>query len=248
MIDRKQMKAAEHVDRALAAGAAAINEGAFLVEVIEGGVAKVKTVASPAGTEKIAGVAFLPYFNPTDAVDNEQFTVPASGSLIFNLRYSGGVASSARAAVVGGSDLTVDGSSFGSTPSTGTVKWDAAGGRIKFAAGDAGKVVQFIYRHALSVVQSEQRYGERHINNRNLVNKMGMVSVLKGYIEISTSEFDSSVDWSTAGGANLIVLGDDGKITIDTSGVVIPGAQVLAVPDLSGTINGGLLRISALIP
>lgn len=243
MLDRKYIKAAEHVDRPVAAGVSAIEEGCVLCEVIEAGVAKVAPLASPASTDKVAGFAILPYHLPSQAVAMEQFTVPSSGSLIFSLRNNNLVTGAIRAAVVGGSDLTVDETAFSATPATGTVKVDITGGRIKFAAGDAGKVVQIIYRHALTVQQARQRFHERSINNRDLVGNLGLVGVLKGYVEISTDQFDASKDFSTGD----IKVGANGIITIGGSGPAIPGAKVLALPDLSGTAQGPFLKISALI-
>jgi hypothetical protein len=244
MIDRKALKLAEQVDRLVSASSPAIVEGAVLVEVVENGVAKVLVKGTVAGTDKIAGFAILPYSRPDQAVDMEQFVVPSSGSLIFNLRYNNLVADSERAAVIGGSDLTVDPDNFSSTPSTGTVKVDELGGRLKFAAGDAGKVVNFIYRHALTVQQANQRFQERSINNRDLVADLQQVGVAKGYVEISTDQFDSSKDYTQG---TALTLGDGGIITQGGSGPAIPQAKVLAAPDLSGTAQGAFLRISAMI-
>jgi hypothetical protein len=243
MLDRKYMKVQEQVDRQVAAGVSSIEEGAVLCEVLEGGVAKVTIVASPAGTEKIAGFALLPYHLPSKAVGIEKFTVPASGSLIFNLRNNNLNTGSVRAAVVGGSDLTVDPASFSATPATGTVKVDLAGGRIKFAAGDAGKVVNIIYRHDLTVVQARQRFHERSINNRDLVGSLGLVGVLKGYVELATDQYDTAIDFSTG----TIKVGPNGILTTAGAGAAIPQAKVLALPDVSGSTQGSFLRISALI-
>ena len=245
MIDRKQIKIGEQVDRLGASDLPTdVQEGAILCSVNEGGIAKVTIVAAPAGREVIAGVSILPYLVPTQAVSEEQFVVPASGSLIFNLRNPLGVSGSKRAIVVGGSDLAVDVAAFSATPATGTVKWDVTGGRLKFAAGDAGKTVKFIYRFNLTVTQARMRYQERSINNRDLVGELNQLGVAKGYIEISTDQFDPNQDYTT--GAPL-QLGPNGIITIGGSGPLIPNAQVLNAPDLSGSLQGAFLRFSALI-
>lgn len=244
MLDRKYFKVAEIVDRPVAAGVSVIEEGCILCEAIEAGIAKVSVVAAPAGTEKVAGIAILPYYLPSKAVSIEKFVIPASGSLIFNLRNTNLNSGSVRVSVVGGSDLTPDGASFSATPATGVVKVDLAGGRVKFAAGDAGKVVYVIYRFDLTVTQARQRFHERSINNRDLVGNLGLVGVAKGYVEIQTDQFDTSKDYST--GAALTV-GANGLITIGGSGPVIPGGKVLALPDVSGTLQGPFLRFSALI-
>ena len=245
MIDRKAVKAAEQVDRLVAAGVSIPDEGVVLCEKIESGVAKVYLKAVPDGSEKIAGIAVLPYMLPSQATSNEAFTVPSSGSLIFSLRYANLVSASELALVVGGSALTVDESAFAATPATGVVKVDIAGGRIKFAAGDAGKVVHFMYRYNLTVAQARQKFQERSINNRDLVGNLMQVGVYKGYMEISTDQFDTTVDWSAATSLNL---GPNGIITSGGAGAVIPGGKVLAVPDLSGSLQGAFLRFSCLIP
>lgn len=245
MLDRKYIKMGEQVDRPTASTMPAhIEEGCILCEVVEAGVAKVTVIASPSGSEKIAGVAILPFSLPAQTVSIEQFTVPETGSLIFNLRNQSLVSGSELAAVVGASALTVDESSFSATPSTGTVKVDIAGGRIKFAAGDAGSVVNFAYRFNLTVVQARMRYQERSINNRDLVGSLMQVGVAKGYIEMGTDQFDSSADYSTG---PTLKLGPNGTIATSGSGPAIPGGRVLASPDLSGSAQGPFLRFSALI-
>jgi hypothetical protein len=246
MLDRKYWKLGEQVDRFVSASSPAIEEGMVLCEAIEAGIAKVSVVAVPAGAEKIAGIAVLPYNIPSQAVSNEQFVVPASGSLIFNLRNNNLVSLSERAQVPGAADMIIDELNFAAAPPAGTVKVDLAGGRIKFAAADAGKVVNFIYRFNLTVQQARQRYQERSINNRDLVGDLGLLSVAKGYIEMATDQFDSNKNYEAPGVS--LYLGPAGKITNGGPGPLIPGGKVLAVPDLSGSAQGPFLRFSALIP
>ncbi len=243
MINRKAMKIGEQVERQLAAAVSEVQEGAVLCEIIEDGVSKVTVVAAPSGAEKIAGFAILPYQMPTQSVAQEAFVVPASGSLIFNLRNPLVITGSARAMVVGGSDLTVDETSFSATPPTGTVKVDIVGGRIKFAAGDAGKSVQMIYRHSLTVQQARQRFHERSINNRDLVAAIRQVGVAKGYVEIATDQFVTTVDYSTGS----LLLGANGLLTNTGSGPAIPQGKVMALPDMTDSERGAFLKVSALI-
>jgi hypothetical protein len=243
MIDRKAIKAQEQVDRLVAAGESIPNEGAILVSVVEAGVEKVKVQATVAGTEKIAGVALLPYALPSHDSAMEQFVVPSTGSMIFSLRNQSLVTGQIRAMVVGGADLVLD-MTFAGTPAAGAVKIDATGGRIKFNVADAGKVVNFLYKHSLTVVQARQRHQERSINNKDLVGELGQIGVLKGYVEFSTDQYDHSKDYST--GAAL-TLGDGGVITIGGAGPALPQAKVLALPDLSGSVQAPKIRISMLV-
>jgi hypothetical protein len=244
-LDRRQIKFSEQVDRQVAAGITVMNEGAVLCEVIQNGVAVVTLVPSPSGSEKIAGFSLLPYALPNQAVSNEQFVVPSSGSLIFQLRFSNLVSGSELATYgLGGASLTIDETAFSATPPTGTVKVDIVGGRVKFAPGDAGNTIDFLYRYNQTVNQALLTQGERSINNRFLVNDLGIVGVLKGYLEISTDQYDTTVDWYT--GAPL-QLGPNGIITIGGAGPVIPSARVLAAPNLSNSQEEAYLRISALI-
>jgi hypothetical protein len=244
MLDRKSIRIQEQVDRLVSTlSPTVMNEGAILCEIIESGVSKVTIVASPAGTEKIAGVSILPYTIPAVANSNEQFTVPSTGSLIFSLKNSNLVAGQDRAMVQGASDLTIDETNFSATPATGTVKVDIVGGRIKFAAGNAGAVVSFIYRFNLTVQQALMKYGQRSINNQYLTGDLGMVGIAKGYLELSTDQFDVTQDYTT--GAAL-TLGANGTITIGGSGPALPQAKVLACPDLTGSLQGAFLRFSML--
>ena len=244
MIDRKQIKIQEQVERQVAAGALIPDEGVILVEAIEAGVSKVHVQAIVAGTEKIAGVALLPYMLPSMATANESFVVPASGSLVFNLRNANVLTGSERAIVIGGVDLLIDEAAFAAVPPGGTVKVDIGGGRIKFAAGDVGKTVHFIYRFSLTVQQARMRYQERSINNRDLVGDYAQVGVAKGYVEFATDQFDTTKDYTL--GAPL-TLGNGGIITLAGAGPLLPQAKVLAAPDLSGSLQGPMLRISMLV-
>lgn len=244
MINRKSMKVGEQVERPVSVAAPSITEGALLCAIVENGAEAVTIVASPSGSEKIAGFAILPYLNLTSALGQEQFTVPSSGSLIFSLRNASVIAATERALVVGGSAMTIDETSFSATPPTGTVKVDLVGGRIKFAAGDAGSVVNFLYRYNLTINQIAMRYQQRSINNQNTVAQLMQVGVAKGYVEIATDQFDSTQDYTT--GAAL-KLGANGYVTNTGSGPVIPSGRVLAVPDLTDTAEGAFLKISALL-
>jgi hypothetical protein len=245
MLDRRQIKFSEQVDRSVAAGITVMNEGAVLCEVIQNGVAVVTIVPSPSGSEKIAGFSLLPYALPNQAVSNEQFVVPSSGSLIFQLRFSNLVSGSELATYgLGGAALTVSESGFSGTPPTGTVYVDIVGGRVKFAPGDAGNTIDFLYRYNQTVNQALLTQGERSINNRFLVNDLGIVGVLKGYLEISTDQYDTTQNWYSGA---PIQLGPNGILTIGGAGPVIPNARVLAAPGLSNTQEDAYLRISALI-
>lgn len=246
MLDRKAIHYSECVDRKVSVSQVLpIQEGAVLCEMVENGASVVYVKATPDGSEKVAGFAILPYNLPSQATSQEQFVVPASGSLVFSLRNSNLVSGSELALVVGGSAMIIDETNFAGTPTTGHVKVDIVGGRIKFAAGDAGSTVKFMYRYNLTVAQARQRFQERSINNRDLVGDLGLLGVLKGYIEISTDQFDTSVNWASASG---VYVGPNGLLTSGGPGVVVPGAKILAVPDLSGTLQGPFLKISALIP
>lgn len=243
MINRKSMKIDVQVERQVSASSAPIAEGAVLCAVIEAGVEKVSVLASVSGSEKIAGFAILPFNNLSSATAMEQF-IPDANDLVFSLRNSNLVASSERAIVIGGSDLTVDETNFSATPSTGTVKVDIVGGRIKFAAGNAGSTVNFLYRANLTINQIAQRYQQRSINNQNLVAQLQQVGVAKGYVEIATDQFDTLQDYTSAA---TLKVGANGVVTNAGSGAVIPQGRVLAVPDLTDTAGGAFLKISALI-
>ena len=247
MIDRKSIHVSEQVDRNVAAGATISDEGMILCETIQNGASVVFVQATPTGSELIAGVSLMPYQLPSNMTLEQQFVVPSSGSLVFQMRFANILSGSELASVVGGGYLTIDETAFSATPPTGTVKVNLATGQLKFAAGDATKVVNFICRVSLSVAQSRLIFQERALNNRNLVAEYGQVGVLKGYMEISTDQFDSSQDYTTWSSSNPLRLGNNGQITLGGSGPVLPQAKVLAAPDLSGSLQGPFLRISMLV-
>ena len=247
MIDRKQIHYSEQLDRNLAAGATVQNEGMILCEMVQNGGAVVFVQPVVTGTEQLAGVSLLPYQLPTNMTLEQQFVIPSSGSLIFQLRFGNVVSLSELAMIVGGGYLTIDETAFSATPPTGTVKVNLLTGQLKFAAGNAGATVNFICRVNLTVAQSSMLFQSRSINNAGLVPMYAQVGILKGYVEVSTDQFDSSMDFSTESSVNPLRLGNNGQVTLGGAGPVLPQGKVLAVPDLSGTLQGPMLRFSMLV-
>lgn len=247
MLNKKAIKYSEHVDRDVAAAQdiAKLVEGAIAIEVLEAGVAKMQvSEAIPAATAKIAGVVVLPYQVPAKATAKESYVVKAD-ALVIKLRNEKLDAGSVLVKIAG-VVATLDEADFATAPAAaGEVNVDLVNGKLKFHADDADKAVEVVYTHALTMEQAKLRFGEGFLSNRDAVATLHKASVFKGYVELLTSEYDTSVDWAAGG---VLKLGANGKLTIGGAGPAIPGGAILAIPDMTQTAQGAFLKFSALIP
>jgi hypothetical protein len=231
--DLKLTHSSLYLTRPIAAGNTISQEGKILCSVLEDGVEKALVKAVVAGTEKVIGFAKeVADAQPDRTSAVEVVTVPsAPAALELDLRNQNLVTGSVRAVVVSsGLVLTVDYVYAGATANN-AVKVDAATGRMKFHADEAGEDVTVTYLYDLTVVQSIQKFGERFFNNRNLHAVHGVTEVGTGIGELHTDQFDASQDYSVS---PVLTLGDGGIITVGGPGPVLP-ATVISVPSADGS-------------
>ena len=233
-IDLKRSYASQRLGRLLSVGTILEQEGLILTAVIEDGIEKAALVAAPAGTEKILGFTMLADSLPDRTSGVEEITVPASGTLVVDLRAHDLVAGFVRVLdVVAGTTRLVD-PVFAGVPAPGSVKMDLIAGQAKFAAGDAGKLFRFTYLYSLTLTEAKQFFGERFVNNRGLHAEFGQAEIQAGIGELYTDQFDASQDYAAAATLNL---GPNGIITVGGAGPVL-NAVVVSVPSVDSAYLG----------
>jgi len=214
------------IGRPLAAGTVVAQEGLILCSVLEDGVEKLQLVDTVVGTEVPLGYSKTADSLPDRTAYVETVTVPAApATLEADLRNTNLVAGLVRAVDVNGVVLTID-PVFAGAPAANTVKVDLNQGRVKFNATQAGLDVTFTYLYLLTMVQAEQKFGQRFVNNWGLHSQFGFCECGSGHTELYTDQFDASADWSVG---NPIYLGNGGQIVQAGPGPQLK-ATVIQVP------------------
>jgi hypothetical protein len=236
MFDLKRTHMDATLKRSLAAGTIVSQEGVLVCAVIEDGVEKAAIVAAPAGTEKVIGFTKTADSQPARTSNVEEVKVPSAGSYTAQLSKTNIVSGRVRAAI-GASALTVITSGV---PASGEVLVNLSTGALTFHADQAGAKVKFTYLYDMTIVQSKQMFGERHINNRDLHSEFGEIELGSGYGELYTDQFDASADWSASGaiklGANGILTKSGSGPTLNLTVVSVPTAE-LPLLGVRGTLG-----------
>jgi hypothetical protein len=233
MYDLKRTHSSLQLEKAISLTSPAIpDEGALLVDIIEGGEQKVLLKATAAGTDVISGFAVRAYAQPAQRVLVEELTIPAAigaATVTFvDLAANNLVSSRIRVLEIGGSAYTPNETYAGDPAGATEVKVDIANGQLKFLASEAAKNIQVTYSYNLTVLESRQFYHQRNINNFQLNEIHDSLTIMKGHGEIYTSMFDSSQDYSVS---PTLKLGDGGIITVGGAGPDLP-MKVIAVPSV----------------
>lgn len=232
MIDLKRTHCDKTLSRPTAAGTIVEQEGVILCAVLEDGVEKAKLVATVAASDKVLGFSKTADSVPSRTSKVDSVLVPASGALTAQLTEANIVVAAVRAVLKEtGAALTVI---TAGSPATGEVLV-ATSGLLTFHADQANKEVQVTYLFDLTMVQSKQRYGERHVNNRDLHATFGNIEVGMGFTELYTDAFDASADWSSAA---PIKLGNNGMLTKTGVGPTLAGFVVTHVPTVANPMLG----------
>jgi len=224
MIDLKRTHSDKTLGRSLAAGTVIDQEGLVLCAVLENGEEVAKLVAAPAGTDKVLGFAKTANSTPARTSKVESVLVPGAlaASLTAQLSEANVVVSAIRVVIhsTGGAlnVITVG------VPASGEVLV-AASGLLTFHVDQAGLKMDVTYLFDLTVMQSKQRFGERHVNNRDLNATFGHIEVGCGFTELFTDQFDAAAAW----GSGPIKLGANGTLVMSGAGPVL-NLTVIHVP------------------
>lgn len=227
MIDLKRTHSDKTLSRATATGTVVAQEGLIVCAVLEAGEEKAKIVAAPASTDKVLGFTKTGDSQPARTSKVDKVLVPATGVLTAQLSEANIVVTAVRAVITSTAGaLTVITTG---TPASGEVLV-ATTGLLTFHADQASKEIEVTYLFDLTVMQSKQRYGERHVNNRDLHATFANIEVGVGYSELYTDAFDGASDWtSTAAiklGANGILTKSGSGPTLNLVVVHVPSAEL----------------------
>lgn len=211
-------------ERPLVAGTTIDAEGSALIAIYTAGVLGVKP-STGAASEKFVGFSLSRPLAPTRVPVVEVLTVPANGIVVLKAPM---VAATARiintATGVAYTQVAV-------APASTEVQTNVPGSLI-FHVGQAGVVIQATYQRDLTVAQAIMLQGNQDIGGPAgaYFGQVGMIT--RG--DVWTTEFDTTVDWSTP---TDLRLGAGGKLTLGGSGTLVPG-YVLAPPsDGSGWLG-----------
>jgi len=240
--DLKRTFSTQTTGRPLAAGTVIRQEGLILCAVLEDGVEKLALVDTVGGREIPIGFSKTADSLPDRTAYVEVVTVPAApASLEADLRNQNLVSGAIRAVDSNGTVLAID-TTFAGAPAADTVKVDLNQGRVKFHANQAGLNVTFTYLYSLTLVEAEQKFGQRFVNNWGLHAQFGFCEVGTGHVELYTDQYDASVDWSVG---NAIYLGDAGQLVQAGPGPQLK-AQVVHVPGTDSSYLGVRIHFSVL--
>lgn len=199
----------------LAAGVTMVAEGVAMVGGFTSGVFGVQP--SSAATGKFMGFALM----QTSAIPAVQTSVIRTERLTTVNSSGDGVVTLQRTPV---------GKVLARTVSTGVAFSDGdtaeSGNTITLTGAGAGVVVDVTYRHALTVEESRNRYGDPKPEgySGNILRQVGVAQT--GIV--FTDQFDPAIDWATAATVNL---GANGIITSGGAGSAID-AVVVSLPSV----------------
>lgn len=227
MYDLKRSSMDKTVGKEIAAGTVIEQEGSIVCGVLEDGVEKAALVAAPAGTEKVLGFTKTADSQPTRTSNVEDdIVVPASAPFTAELDKTNIVVGRARI-LANGVALTIITTG---TVASGEVLVNHSTGALTFHADEAGKSIVATYLYDMTLTQSKQMFGERHVNNRGLHAEFGNIEIATGFGTFYTDQFDASADYSAAGalklGANGIITKSGAGVELDLVVVSVPSAEL----------------------
>lgn len=187
-------------------------EGQAVEHVMEDGVGKVRPSSGSANTIAV-GVAYSENMSLTHAVMVEEFYVPATGTLAIELTRTPTAAAELLVKVVSTGEVLV------SDVAANDGKFLLATKTVTFHADEAGKLIRFVYRYALTAVEAQALGDDRPVGN-SASSILNSVSVIKSG-EIFTDQFDTADDWAAAiSRASTLVIqgGANGRFQLAGSG------------------------------
>jgi hypothetical protein len=232
--DLKRSHFSMSLQKYVSAGNTVDREGVVLRSVLEAGEERVQKADATASTYQIAGFAISD--NETIGIIPvvEEFTIPAApGPYTVQLAHTSLVGTAPNSSVrVNNITAAADMTEVAGAPAATQFQPNVATGVLTFNVAEAGNSIRVWYRANLTVAEARLRYFQRNINN-DAGAIFNTVVVGSGSGEIYTAEYDTNVDWTTAyPGANPILTGADGILTIGGGGTAIPGGKVIHVPDV----------------
>lgn len=209
-----------------------IEEGSFLVHVLEGGIGKVRP--SQGGTsEKFAGVAIGRSATPTVVPFFELKAVPATSPYTVTLsKVLNGSAIRVTHIAANGTRTELD----PGTPASQADEYSIAAGVITVHSSKASGTLELSYRYAISLQEAIYRYNFNMLGTSNVadIETQGMLTTGTVY----TDCYDVTSDWGTWSGTAPVYLTAGGIVTLTSSGNTELDAAVVSVPSASDMFLG----------
>lgn len=230
MLHFELSKLLQTIERPVAAGATVTQEGSALVwDAVNGGV---KPSTGAAG-EIFAGVSFSQQMTPLQfpQYDSLTATAPASGQPTVTTSYT------PLAGTIRVYDVTTGTVQTAGTPATTANQYSISGGVVTLNAAQAGHTIEVSYRYAPTTYQVLAIQGNIPPGGSSALTLNSTGVVIWG--DVVTTEFDTSVDWTSVSESTPVTLGANGLFTIGGSGTPLTSAYVTQLPT-SGSMQQGL--------
>jgi len=129
------------------------------------------------------------------------------------------------------------------TPASNTTEYSISGATITEHVSRAGKTTIAYYQFVPTTAQARLIQGDIQPGGAASLTT-GTVGVIRAGT-VFTSEYDPTVDWTTANPA--IKVGANARFTIGGAGAAVPNAQVISAPTYSGSSGGGVASTTSLL-
>ncbi len=234
MLHFELSKLFQTVERPVATGATVTQEGSALVwDAVNGGV---KPSTGAAG-EIFAGVSFSQQMTPLalPQVDSLTATSPAASGTAPTVTTSYTPVSGSLRVV----DTTTNTVLAAGTPASNAGQYSIAGSVITLNSALAGHTIEAFYRYAPTTAQVLAVQGNIPPGGSSalLLNSTGVVI----FGDVVTTEFDTSVDWTSVSESTPVTLGANGLFTIGGSGTALTGVYVTQLPTVGNNNYGAAL-------
>lgn len=215
----------------VAPGASIPVEGAVLKQVRVNGLENAALTAGDSTSEAIIGFSVNNDIVPGTEIVTETVVVPASG--IVQLKH--GNLQTGTVWVYNTTDAASLAVVLSGNPTSVQVLAGLVAGQLTFNAAALGDTVQVRYRYALTALEQEMKYGGRPVNMRANT-AQGTITYIRGFGELYTDQYDTTVDFSAA---TTLYADANGLVTTTSSGkTAIPGARVVSLPTAADPFLG----------
>lgn len=230
MLQFDKVRVLESVEAPVATGYTVTAEGQALVADYTGSVFGVRPGTAGA-TEKFYGVSiaqqltllYLPMIetavSPTLSGPPTTFTITLARTPVGNIRFY---------------DETTPAALTPGNPTLNANEYTLVGDQLtlNYSAQGAGKTLSLSYRYSPTTVEAMTVQGDIPPGGAANLTLGTMGVIRKG--RIATTEFDTSVDWTVT--SPTITLGANGLFTIGGTGIAVPNAVVVEIPNVSTTV------------
>lgn len=220
MLNFADSKIMQSTERPVATGYTVTAEGAALIQdAVNGGVRMTAGVS----TEIFAGVSLSQQLTPLAFPRLEALTV--DGALYTVTLFGTPISGTLRVVNAAGSALAAG------TPTSDATKYSISGNVITVNSTLAATTITVSYRYVPTTVQAKYLQGDIPPGGAAslILDSVGLIT--SG--DIVTSEFDTSVDWTSVNASTHIQLAAGGLFTVGGSGAVVPNSYVYKLPTTS---------------